>query len=128
MDTTSLGIRVATTADVREAIEFARPYVAHSLLVHCYHGVGRSAAIGLAIMADRLGPGGEERALEQLLAIRPEVTPNLVVVELADQILARSGQLIAAVEAWEASAPGLKKARAARLKLAQTRPDLYARL
>ncbi|HEX7857737.1 MAG TPA: hypothetical protein VF503_29010 [Sphingobium sp.] len=109
-------------------MEFARAHADGALLVHCYHGVGRSAAIALAILADRYGAGAEPDALEDLLAVRPEVTPNLVVVTLADQILGRSGKLIGAVAVWEANAPGLERARAARLKLAQDRPDLYARI
>lgn len=128
VDVTSLGIRVATLGEVREAIEFARVYVEGSLLVHCFHGVGRSAAIALAIIADRFGPGAEREALDRLLTVRPEATPNLVVVELADQVLQRSGQLVSALATWEASVPRLKVARAARLKLVQTHPELYARI
>lgn len=128
VDTTNLGIRVATHADALEAIEFTRGYTEQSWLVHYYHGVGRSAAIALAILADRHGAGEERNALNQLLAIRPEITPNLVIVDLADQILATSGRLIATVAEWEATVPGLSAARAARLRLAQTRPELYARL
>jgi predicted protein tyrosine phosphatase len=127
VDSDSLGIRVATIEEVSEAINFARSFSERSLLVHCFHGVGRSAGIALAILADRLGPGEEAGALDNLLTIRPEITPNLVVVELADHLLGRSGRLIEAVAAWEKSAPGLKEARAARLKLVQTRPELYTR-
>jgi predicted protein tyrosine phosphatase len=128
VDTDSIGIRVATIADVREAIDFARCCVGRPLLVHCFHGVGRSAGVALAILADRLGSGEDAPAIEQLLAIRPEATPNLVVVQHADRILERSGKLIAAVAAWEASAPGLKEVRAARLNFACTHPELYARV
>lgn len=127
VDTDSLGIRVATEEQVREAIDFARSFVERSLLVHCFHGVGRSAGIALGILADRLGPGEEGGALELLLAVRPEVTPNLVIVQQADNLLGRSGKLIDAVARWEATVPGLKEARAARLNFARTRPDLYTR-
>lgn len=126
VDTDSLGIRVATLGDVERAVVFARSWTDRSLLVHCFHGVGRSAGIALAILADRLGPGNETQAMEQLLAVRPEVTPNLVAVALADELLQRSGRLVAAVEAWEATAPGLAEARATRLHFARTRPELYA--
>lgn len=128
VDVASLGIRVATDEQVSAAIEFARLHIKGSLLVHCFHGVGRSAAIALAVIADRLGPGAEREALDRLLAVRPEATPNLVVVELADRILQRSGHLVEALAAWEATIPRLKVVRAARLKLAQTHPELYARI
>jgi len=127
VDTDSLGIRVATLEDVERAVVFARSWTDRSLLVHCFHGVGRSAGVALAILADRLGPGNEAQALEKLLAVRPEVTPNLVVVALADELLRRSGRLVATVAAWEANAPGLAEARAMRLHFARTRPELYAR-
>lgn len=48
-------------------------------------------------------------------------------VTLADEMLQRSGELVAAVAAWEATAPGLAEARAMRLHFARTRPELYAR-
>jgi predicted protein tyrosine phosphatase len=127
VDTDSLGIRVATAEQVREAIDFARQLTDRSLLVHCFHGVGRSAGIALSILADRFGAGKEVSALDQLLAVRPEVTPNLVVVKLADELLGRSGILIEAVARWEATAPGHKEARDSRMKFACSRPELYAR-
>ncbi|WP_170825640.1 hypothetical protein [Sphingobium sp. Ndbn-10] len=49
-------------------------------------------------------------------------------MELADRILQRSGHLVAALAAWEATIPRLEVARAARLKLAQAHPELYARI
>lgn len=125
VDDDTLGVRVATREQVAEAVAFARAHNADSLLVHCFHGVGRSAAVGLAILADRLGPGAEREALERLLAIRPQSTPNLVVVKLADDILARNGDLVAAVAAWEAATPGLKEKRAARLQMVHSSPALY---
>ena len=125
VDDDTLGVRVATREQVAETVAFARAHKAGSLRVHCFHGVGRSAAVALAIMADRLGPGAEREALEQLLAVRPQSTPNAVVVKLADEVLARNGQLIEAMKAWEAETPGLQEKRAARLKMVHSSPGLY---
>ena len=69
-------IRVASREQVAAALTFAREQATGSLLIHCYHGVGRSAAIALAVLADRLGPGSEDEAMNQLLTIRPEATPK----------------------------------------------------
>lgn len=126
VDDDTLGVRVATRDQVAEALAFARTHSKGALLVHCFHGVGRSAAIALAVISDRLGPGNERAAIHQLLAIRPTATPNLVVVKLADSVLQRQGELVAAVAAWEAAAPGLKEKREARLQLVRTSPELYA--
>jgi len=126
VDDDTLGVRVATKQQVEEAISFARTHSDKSMLVHCFHGVGRSAAIALAVIADRLGPGFEREALDQLVTMRPEVTPNLVVVKLADEILQRQGDLIAAVQAWEVNAPGLKEKREARLHMVRNSPYSYS--
>lgn len=128
VDDNTLGLAVANEDHVSKALEFARRNQAASLLVHCFHGVGRSAAIALAILADRSAPGQEEEAVQQLLAIRPQATPNLVVVAHADRLLRRDGRLIEALAAWEATTPHMGPAREARRKLATERPELYARL
>lgn len=126
VDDETLGVRVATRDQVGEALAFARAHAADALLVHCFHGVGRSAAVALAILADRAGPGGEQAALDRLLAIRPEATPNLVVVKLADKILGRDGSLAATLAAWESATPGLAKKRAARLQMVRSNPQAYS--
>lgn len=126
VDDDTLGVRVATPDQIEEALAFARAQVDCALLVHCFHGVGRSTAVALAILADRAGPGGEQAALDHLLAIRPQATPNLVVVKLADEILRRGGALVAAVSMWEDAAPGLKERRATRLRWLLANPHLYS--
>lgn len=126
VDDDTLGVRVATREQVADALAFAREHAAGALLVHCFHGVGRSAAIALAILAERAGPGGEPAALKRLLAIRPEATPNLVVVKRADEILGRGGALVAAVAAWEAATPGLEARRIARLQMLRSNPHAYS--
>lgn len=126
VDDDNLGVRVATRDQVADALAFARAHAAGALLVHCFHGVGRSAAVALAILAERTGPGGEQAALDRLLTIRPESTPNLVVVKLADEILGRGGTLVAAVAQWEAVTPGLKERREARLQMLRTQPQAFS--
>lgn len=67
VDNDRLGIRIATAQQVCEAIEFARQFVRRSLLVHRFHGVGRSAGIAPGILADRLSARKETNTLDQLL-------------------------------------------------------------
>jgi predicted protein tyrosine phosphatase len=128
VDDDTLGLAVATGEHVERALKFARSNQDAALLVHCFHGVGRSAAIALAVLADRLGAGREAGAVEQLIAIRPQATPNLVVIRHADRLLDREGRLIQAVADWEKTTTHMADARQARLRLATERPELYARL
>ena len=126
-DDASLGYAVATPEQVEQALAFLRDNREGSLLVHCMHGVGRSATLVLMDLADRLGPGRECEAVEQLLALRPEATPNLVVVAHADALLNREGALQAALLASEAANPAKLQARRNRHDFALANPGLYAR-
>lgn len=124
-DDGTLGIATITRDQLAQALDFARAHAAGSLLVHCVHGVGRSAALALAILADRMGPGAESDAVTALLAVRPEATPNLVAVALADDMLGRDGTLAAALDASESRDPLKLDARAKRLALARDRTHLF---
>lgn len=126
-DDASLGYAVATRGQVEEALTFMREHREGSLLVHCMHGVGRSAALALAELADRLGPGNEEEAVSSLLALRPEATPNLIAVAHADDLLGRGGDLVNALQVSEAANPEKISARARRAQYARDNPSLYAR-
>lgn len=117
---------VATADQVAEVIAFGRDHASGSLLVHCMHGIGRSAAAALAILADRAGPGNEDATYAQLNAMRPECAPNLVMVALADHLLGRGGALIAAVRDAEATMPAKLTRRANRLSYYDENRELYA--
>lgn len=82
---------------VAAAISFARNFVGRRLLIHCNAGLCRSPALALAVIADRMGPGREAEAVEALAAIRPGAAPNLLVLEIADRLLGRAGDL---ANAW----------------------------
>lgn len=86
----------ATPGQVAEAIVFARGFTRSRLLVHCNAGLCRSPALALAIIADRMGRGREQEAVDALALIRPGAAPNLLVVEVADMLLGRDGALAAA--------------------------------
>jgi len=80
-------------AHVTEAFAFARA-LEGTLLVHCHAGISRSGAMAYALMAELLGPGREEQALDQLLAQRPIIVPNGRVVKIADKVMSRGGALL----------------------------------
>ncbi len=127
VDDASTGVRVATLSQVESVLQFARNFVEQKLLVHCFHGVGRSAAALYAIKADRLGPGHEAEALQFLLEQQPEATPNRVFVQLADAVLARQGALVAVLDAWESRDLAVQARRARRLEFLKLNMDRYAK-
>jgi len=83
---------------VRSALSFARQFECPSLLIHCHAGMSRSPAIALAILADFLGKGKEEKAVRELLKVVSLCTPNRFVLETADRVLAREGRLVEACD------------------------------
>ncbi|MCH6206298.1 dual specificity protein phosphatase family protein [Brucella ciceri] len=74
----------------------------HRLLIHCHAGRCRSPAIALLCIAWELGAGRENEAVEQVLSIVPSAALNLHVLQLADDLLNRHGDLVRAWEPHEA--------------------------
>jgi predicted protein tyrosine phosphatase len=68
------------------------------MLIHCWAGISRSSAAAFAILCDR-NPGFEHDIAMELRQRAPSVTPNRLMVSLADDLLQRDGRMIAAIEA-----------------------------
>lgn len=102
-DTDRIGgkAQAPTVDQVRAIITYARTFLSKRLLVHCLQGQSRSAAAALAILADRLGSGKEEQAVQALIAICPLAVCNRVVLNYADQLLQRNGALTRAWQDYE---------------------------
>jgi predicted protein tyrosine phosphatase len=91
--------RGPTMADLEAALEFARTAPA-PLIVHCEAGRSRSTGIALAILADRLGPGHEDEAVQQLMLstlVEEHTQPNPLLVSMADTLLGREGRIWSAL-------------------------------
>jgi predicted protein tyrosine phosphatase len=69
----------------------------HSLLIHCWAGISRSSAAAFAIACDR-NPGFEREIATELRRRAPSVTPNRLMVRLADDLLQRNGRMVDAIE------------------------------
>jgi len=92
----------ASEADVWKIIELADRVrqLSGKVLVHCEAGVSRSSAAALIMHAYWLGPGQEPEAMRRVLAQRPIAIPNRRMVQIADKILGRCGQLLEVVPDW----------------------------
>lgn len=82
---------------VQQIIEFARAWdQAAPLLIHCWMGVSRSPAAAL-IAALAVNPQQDDLDLaERLRLASPFATPNARLVEIADAVLDRRGNLVRA--------------------------------
>jgi predicted protein tyrosine phosphatase len=86
--------------DVRRLIRAAESLAERSgrVLIHCQAGISRSTAAAVIVYAVLLGEGREEEAMARVLAAREYANPNRRMIALADELLAREGRLIEAVQ------------------------------
>ncbi len=78
------------------------------LLVHCLAGISRSTATAF-IAACALNPGADEAQIAQRIRdLSPTASPNVLLVELADDRLERQGRMIEAVEAIGYGKPAME--------------------
>jgi predicted protein tyrosine phosphatase len=90
---------VAPDRDVMQAIlNFGRAGSnQRAMLIHCWAGISRSSAAAYAIACDQ-NPGFEREIAAELRRRAPSVTPNRLMVRLADDLLQRNGHMIAAID------------------------------
>ena len=77
-------------------IDFGRGAGDRRMLIHCWAGISRSSAAAYAIACDR-NPGFEGDIADELRRRAPSVTPNRLMVQLADDLLERNGRMGAAI-------------------------------
>ena len=89
---------IAPDAGVLQAIlDFGRDGVAERpLVIHCWAGISRSSAAAYVIACDR-NPGFEVDIADELRRRSPVVTPNKLMVRLADDLLSREGKMVDAI-------------------------------
>jgi len=64
------------------------------LLVHCHAGVSRSSASMALLIAQAIPDCSGHEIFAEILRIRPQIWPNLRIVEMGDKALGRNGALI----------------------------------
>lgn len=83
-------------------IDFAQRHaeLSGAMLCQCSAGISRSPAAALLCLATWTAPGDEAQCIQILRQIRPAATPNRVLLRFGDELLGRSGELIAACQAF----------------------------
>jgi len=87
-------------ADVERLLEFGREVEGAPrghLLIHCHAGVSRSTAAAALILAQAVPERPAHEVFAAIVRIRPRAWPNLRILEFGDDILGRSGDIVAAV-------------------------------
>ena len=89
-------------AHVAQLLEFGRSLdreaaTKRHLLVHCHAGVSRSSASMALLIAQAAPERPAATIFADILAIRPQIWPNLRIIEMGDAMLGRGGALVEAV-------------------------------
>ncbi|MDH7791926.1 tyrosine phosphatase family protein [Ochrobactrum sp. AN78] len=94
------GLVMPESVHIEQFLEFTSTWDrARPLLIHCYAGVSRSTAAAY-IAALSFDAQLDEAQLARTLRERsPSATPNMRLIELADEILARKGRMVEAIRA-----------------------------
>ncbi len=66
------------------------------LLVHCHAGVSRSSASMALLIAQGRSEQPGQAIFAEIRRIRPQIWPNLRIVEMGDRMLGRNGDLVTA--------------------------------
>jgi predicted protein tyrosine phosphatase len=86
---------------VEQLLAFGRkldlePAAGAHLLVHCHAGISRSSASMALLIAQAMPDRPGAAIFAEILQIRPQIWPNLRIIEMGDRLLGRNGDLIAA--------------------------------
>ena len=80
------GARLASSEDIAGALEFVDRFPQEPMLIHCRAGISRSTAFAVVLLVRGHVISGEapvvEDVVEQLLAIRRQAVPNVLVMRL----------------------------------------------
>ena len=98
------------------------------VIIHCKAGKSRSAAMALGALS-KLYPGTPEAELvDMLLALRPQAAPNILMVEMLDELTGRGGKLVQAVLDHPVITAQRAQAESNRRDLAREKPELFRKM
>ena len=93
------GHRPPRPEDAMQLVGFLRTWNAEGpLLIHCWAGISRSTAAAFITLCMFRKQAEEAELARELRAASPSATPNRLIVSLADEVLAREGRMVTAVD------------------------------
>lgn len=85
-------------AQVKAGLDFVMDHIAEGpVIIHCAAGKARSTALALGALSLINPEMKESELVDLLLLIRPQAAPNILVVEMVDEMTGRGGRLTQAV-------------------------------
>jgi len=116
---------IAQEDHIQAVISFGRRHRGGRILIHCFHGVARSAAAGFIMLTD--WSGDVDAAFNWLRQINADVVPNLRMLRLADRLLKTGGAMEARMERLAGDEPWIADFRKQKANLLAEHPELYAK-
>ncbi len=114
---------------VKDGLEFVMDHIAKGpVIIHCHAGKARSTALALGVLALLHPDKPEKELLDDLLAMRPQAAPNILVVEMVDQLTGRNGKLLQATLDHPVIAAQRAQAEQNRKDILLERPEFYERM
>lgn len=110
---------------VERGVQFILAHLENGdVLVHCHAGKSRSVAVALGALAVKHPEKSEMALIDMLLDIRPIAAPNIIVVEMIDELAGRNGRLLQAVKDHPVLLAQRTEAEQRRQSMMKNRPEL----
>jgi predicted protein tyrosine phosphatase len=114
---------------VEKGLNFVMEHIEEGpVIIHCKAGKSRSAAMALGVLSKLYPEKPEGELVNMLLAMRPQAAPNILMVEMLDDLTGRGGKLTQAVLDHPVLSAQRAQAEENRRSLARERPDLYRKM
>lgn len=98
-DMCSASISTAAKTRAAEIIQFVSKWdKSGNILIHCNYGVSRSMAAAFIVLCIMRGPGKETAIADEIRKLAPHADPCPLIVDYADELMGRDGEMIDAVE------------------------------
>lgn len=116
-------------AQVEKGLDFVMQHIGEGpVIIHCKAGKSRSVAMTLGVLSKLYPDKPEKELVEMLLEIRPQAAPNILMVQMLDDMTGRGGKLTQAVLDHPVISQQRAQAESNRRDLARERPDLYRKM